>query len=308
MPIPSPRELAQQVLRDPKVARRLRSFGGDAPLGGLLGGDFRESPIGTLLFGPRSFPKKARALETLAQFTSFEQLQATLSRRERVFLAKKLKAFGRFRAATGLTKAQIASLLVPERFGAAPAARLAAAGTPTRPPTQRVEPIPFSAPPGGPPPFSQRAAFSFTGGNTPVGNILTTVARWGIPAAIGALGGALEDFFDEGDVSAGSVPAIPPKLGGLPAATLPGGAPMPGVPAGMNGGASMAAGGACPTMFRPNRTTIRPARLVVQMHPQTGEPVFFGHLGRPILFSRDMAVARKVGRLARRARRVRGGR
>ena len=47
-----------------------------------------------------------------------------------------------------------------------------------------------------------------------------------------------------------------------------------------------------------------PARLVSIPHPETGEPVFFGHLGKPLLFSRDMSAARKVNKLAARARRV----
>jgi hypothetical protein len=61
-------------------------------------------------------------------------------------------------------------------------------------------------------------------------------------------------------------------------------------------------------LFRPTATTIRPARVVVVPHPQTGAPTFFGHLGRPLLFSRDLSAARRVDRLARRARRVKRGR
>lgn len=68
--------------------------------------------------------------------------------------------------------------------------------------------------------------------------------------------------------------------------------------------------GACGfgNLFRPGVTggcpTARPSNLVVQCNPVTGEPAFFGNLGRPILFSRDMAVARKVSRLAMRAKRT----
>lgn len=61
-------------------------------------------------------------------------------------------------------------------------------------------------------------------------------------------------------------------------------------------------------LFRPTATSIRPARVIVVPHPQTGAPTFFGHLGRPLLFSRDLSAARKVDRLARRARRTRRGR
>lgn len=61
-------------------------------------------------------------------------------------------------------------------------------------------------------------------------------------------------------------------------------------------------GCATPT-FRTRGTRVSPAPIVIQPHPETGEPVFFGHLGRPLLFSRDLAAARKVARLASRARR-----
>lgn len=66
--------------------------------------------------------------------------------------------------------------------------------------------------------------------------------------------------------------------------------------------------GLCPTMFRPTASTMRPASVVVIPHPETGAPTFFGNLGKPLLFSRDLSAARKVNRLARRARRARGGR
>jgi hypothetical protein len=61
-------------------------------------------------------------------------------------------------------------------------------------------------------------------------------------------------------------------------------------------------------MFPPSRTSVRAARVFVVPHPQTGAPTFFGHLGRPLLFSRDLSAARRVDRLARRARRVKRGR
>ncbi len=53
---------------------------------------------------------------------------------------------------------------------------------------------------------------------------------------------------------------------------------------------------------------VRAKRTIMVPHPISGEPVFFGHLGRPLLFSRDLQAARKVDRLARRARRSRRGR
>ncbi len=60
----------------------------------------------------------------------------------------------------------------------------------------------------------------------------------------------------------------------------------------------------CAGMFTRNRNNIRPARLVIVPHPETGEPVFFGNLGKPLLFSRDMSAARRVRKLAARARRA----
>jgi hypothetical protein len=76
---------------------------------------------------------------------------------------------------------------------------------------------------------------------------------------------------------------------------------------GGGGGGGAVANGAV-QLFRPTATSIRPARVIVVPHPQTGAPIFFGHLGRPLLFSRDLSAARRVDRLARRARRVKRGR
>ncbi len=59
--------------------------------------------------------------------------------------------------------------------------------------------------------------------------------------------------------------------------------------------------GQCPTLFRQG-ASVRPIPLVMVNNPQTGAPVFYKHAGRPILFSSDFAAARKVSRLARRAR------
>jgi len=60
-------------------------------------------------------------------------------------------------------------------------------------------------------------------------------------------------------------------------------------------------------LFRAAAPTARPRSLVIAMNPVTGAPTFFKHVGAPILFSGDMAACRRVGRIARRARR-RGGR
>lgn len=60
--------------------------------------------------------------------------------------------------------------------------------------------------------------------------------------------------------------------------------------------------------FRPTMAGYRANRHFILPHPVTGEAVNFGALGSCVLFSRDMSAARKVDRLARRARRTRRGR
>lgn len=61
-------------------------------------------------------------------------------------------------------------------------------------------------------------------------------------------------------------------------------------------------------LFEPFRLTEGGARAQVhiQPNPVTSKMEFFGPLGRPVLFSRDVAVARRVGRLARRLGTVSG--
>lgn len=61
-------------------------------------------------------------------------------------------------------------------------------------------------------------------------------------------------------------------------------------------------------LFEPFRLTEGGARAQVhiQPNPVTAKMEFFGPLGRPVLFSRDVAVARRVGRLARRLGTVSG--
>lgn len=55
-------------------------------------------------------------------------------------------------------------------------------------------------------------------------------------------------------------------------------------------------------LFEPYRLTPSGARpqVHVQMNPASGKAEFFGPLGRPILFSRDVAVTRRVHRMGRR--------
>jgi len=60
--------------------------------------------------------------------------------------------------------------------------------------------------------------------------------------------------------------------------------------------------GQCPTLFRQG-TSVRPIPLIMVSNPETGAPVFYKHAGRPILFSGDLSAAKKVARIAQRARR-----
>lgn len=61
-------------------------------------------------------------------------------------------------------------------------------------------------------------------------------------------------------------------------------------------------------LFEPFRLTPSGARaqLHVQVNPASGKAEFFGPLGRPVLFSRDVAVARRVRKLASRLSSVSG--
>ncbi len=88
----------------------------------------------------------------------------------------------------------------------------------------------------------------------------------------------------------------PFQAGGvLPVATLP----VPGpVPFGIDP--------QTPSFFRPARATVRPIRFITQMNPATGALVFWEHAGQPILFSRDLRVCKRVGRIASRSKRSMG--
>ncbi len=61
-------------------------------------------------------------------------------------------------------------------------------------------------------------------------------------------------------------------------------------------------GGGGNAFFRPHTDRTRPRSVIMVPDPDTGEPRFFGHLGRCVLFSRDLSAAKKVAKLARRAR------
>jgi len=64
----------------------------------------------------------------------------------------------------------------------------------------------------------------------------------------------------------------------------------------------------CPELFQEGGQAARPKRLFMVPNPTSGTPTFFGHLGRPLLFTRDVQGARKVRKLASRFARRRGGR
>ncbi len=105
--------------------------------------------------------------------------------------------------------------------------------------------------------------------------------------------------------------------GGTPMPALPGGAmpltgALPSVLGGVLGGllgegaeSLFEGGGSCPQLFGQARQTARARQLVMAMNPVTGNPTFFRHVGRPILFSGDLATCRRVNKVAARARRGR---
>lgn len=55
------------------------------------------------------------------------------------------------------------------------------------------------------------------------------------------------------------------------------------------------------SLFRyPTGNRARAIPVVAVPHPETGQPVYFRHVGRPILFSGDVATAKRVRRVASR--------
>lgn len=61
-------------------------------------------------------------------------------------------------------------------------------------------------------------------------------------------------------------------------------------------------------LFKQTYSGIRANTVVMVRHPVTTEPVFFRHVGKPILFSGDFATARRVDRVAKKAKKARRGR
>ena len=105
-------------------------------------------------------------------------------------------------------------------------------------------------------------------------------------------------------VGCGSGAAQPntPYLPGFPQYSPGGDSPFGNV---ISGGSSMpTAGGGCPTSpFRAGGTASARAVPFVLINPLSGKPVWFGPLGRPLLWSGDMSAMRRVRRVAGRAAR-----
>ncbi len=64
-------------------------------------------------------------------------------------------------------------------------------------------------------------------------------------------------------------------------------------------------GGMGGQFFTATASGARAVSLVMLPNPVTGKPTFFKHAGRPILFSGDLTAAKRVNKLAMRARRKR---
>ena len=57
----------------------------------------------------------------------------------------------------------------------------------------------------------------------------------------------------------------------------------------------------CPSFFRTGGVTARPTRFITATNPATGALTFWEHAGAPILFTRDLAVVKRVRRIASKA-------
>ena len=110
-----------------------------------------------------------------------------------------------------------------------------------------------------------------------------------------------------------------PRLGPSPGNSAPPVAPTPSPPLTFVEGGDVAngfdlpfvdivpqGGGAASTLFRrPGMMGMRPRSLVMVPNPVTGKPTFFRHVGQPILFSGDLRAAKRVRKVAARARKSR---
>lgn len=61
----------------------------------------------------------------------------------------------------------------------------------------------------------------------------------------------------------------------------------------------------CPSFFEPTNGSPRPVALLQAANPVTGKMAYWEHAGRPVLFSRDLRVCKRVGKIAARAARSR---
>jgi len=151
-------------------------------------------------------------------------------------------------------------------------------------------------------PFGQ-SGFASSGGGGGGGGFLETILS-AAPDIIGALRGGRGGF---------QFPQVPfPPLG--PPGVVPFVGPILRTGAGVAGGVAAGEllgslfggdGATCPGLFRPTAGRTRPVRVVSVPDPDTGEARFFGHLGTPVLFSRDVSAAKKVRKLASRFARKR---
>ena len=93
----------------------------------------------------------------------------------------------------------------------------------------------------------------------------------------------------------GAIPmtTMPVSMPTMPVVDVPSEIPWGRDPAGI-----MAGG-----LFKPARTTVVPTRFITAKNPVTGSIVFWEHAGRPVLFSRDLRVVKRVSKIAARAAR-----
>jgi hypothetical protein len=103
-----------------------------------------------------------------------------------------------------------------------------------------------------------------------------------------------------GGATPAALPALPPIVGGAIAGGLGalgflGGGDLPDLPF----------GGA---VFRARGERITAKRTVEFRHPVTGNIVTYRNIGRPVLYSGDFAAAKRVAKVAGKARRRSGGR
>lgn len=143
------------------------------------------------------------------------------------------------------------------------------------------------------------------------------------PPALGSVGGVPGGLPSPTNVSVyPTVGARERSQASMAAIALPGGAAIGRalLPRALQALGLGAAGGAAVSLFNggngngagmafvPTMAGYRANRHFTLPHPVTGEAVNFGTLGPCLLFSRDLSGAKKVDRLARRAKRARRGR